>query len=333
MKTRLQNAVGKSLILLLICISFGFTSYSQAFIFGGENTKVEAGFNFGPSFFLGDLGGNRGKGTNFFIKDLNFELTKIMKGAFITLYPNSWMGFRFAVDYTYLEGRDDIINTTGIDELWRKQRNLDFKTNIWEAYGAIEVFPSMFFNRKSEFEPRLRPYGLVGLGIFHFNPKGSLTDANGNKTWYNLQPLRTEGEGMAEYPDSKPYKLTQMNIPMGGGIKYYLSDRINLSMEVLYRKTFTDYIDDVSKKYIDAKNFSKYLSVQDAALATRLSDKTIPIIFPGMTRWPAGTQRGDMKYGDAYFSVLAKIGIRLGPIESSSFAKRAARQTRCPSVY
>ena len=138
---------------------------------------------------------------------------------------------------------------------------------------------------------------------------------------------------MGEYPNSKPYKLTQMNIPIGGGIKYYASDRINFSMEVLYRKTFTDYIDDVSKTYVDPKNFAKYLPASSAAIAARIYDKTIPIIFPGMTRWPEGTQRGDNKNGDTYFSVVARIGVRLGPIESSSFAKRAARQTRCPSVF
>jgi hypothetical protein len=191
----------------------------------------------------------------------------------------------------------------------------------------------MIFNSNSENEPRFRPYGLVGVGIFHFNPQGSLTDSRGNKTWYYLQPLRTEGEGMAEYPYSQPYKLTQMNIPMGGGLKYFVSDRVNVSMEFLYRKTFTDYIDDVSKKYIDPRVFAKYLSAQDASLASKLSDKAIGIIYPGMTRYPAGTQRGDLKQADTYFSVIAKIGFRLGPIYESSFARRAARQARCPSVY
>jgi len=306
MKPRLLNSVGKSLMLLLICTILFIRSYSQAFLFGGEKFKVEMGVNFGPSFFLGDLGGNRGKGTAF-LKDLNLDLTKLMKGAFITVYPTNWLGFRLAADVTYLEGRDDIIKTNGIDEIWRKQRNLDFKTTVLEAYA--------------------------GIGVFHFNPKGSLTDANGNKTWYNLQPLRTEGQGMGEYPNSKPYKLTQMNIPIGGGIKYYASDRMNFSMEVLYRKTFTDYIDDVSKTYVDPKNFAKYLPASSAAIAAQIYDKTIPIIFPGMTRWPEGTQRGDNKDGDTYFSIVARIGVRLGPIESSSFAKRAARQTRCPSVF
>lgn len=332
MKPGLQNFVGKILMLLLICISLQIKSYSQSLLLGNGKVKWEVGVNFGPSFFLGDLGGNTGKGKNS-LKDLNFEFTKFMKGIFITMYPSKWLGFRVAADYTYLEGDDAIIKTNGIDELWRKQRNLNFKTDVWELYGALEVFPLMFLKRKSEYEPRLRPYGLVGIGIFHFNPKGSITDASGNKTWYYLQPLRTEGQGMAEYPYSKPYKLTQMNIPFGGGIKYYISDRVNFSMEVLYRKTFTDYIDDVSKKYIDQKDFAKYMPASQASLASQLSDKTTPIIFPGMTRWPAGTQRGDKKDGDTYFSVIAKLGIRLGPIYESSFAKRAIKQTRCPAFY
>lgn len=56
---------------------------------------------------------------------------------------------------------------------------------------------------------------------------------------------------MAEYPDSKPYNLTQINIPMGFGIKYDLTERVTIGTELLYRHTFTDHIDDVSTKYID----------------------------------------------------------------------------------
>ena len=332
MATSLRGLAGKAFLLFALSCSLIPTASSQAILFGGEKVKWEVGFNFGPSFFLGDLGGNSGKGTNS-LKDLNFEFTKLMKGVFVTMYPVKWAGLRLAADLTYLEGDDAIITTTGIDELYRKQRNLNFRTNVWEAYLAAEIFPTMLFRRNSEYEPRLRPYVLGGVGVFHFNPQGSLSDAAGNKTWYNLQPLRTEGQGMAEYPDSKPYKLTQLNIPFGGGIKYYASERINVSMEVLYRKTFTDYIDDVSKKYIDAANYPKYLPAAEADIATRISDKNIPIFYPGMGRFPAGTQRGDTKDGDTYFSIVLKAGIRLGPIYENAFAKRAARQTRCPSIY
>lgn len=330
MKLRLHQLMGKGVLLILLCFSLS-SSNAQALLFGNGKVKWEAGFNFGPSFFMGDLGGNSGKGTNS-LKDLNLEFTKLMKGIFVTAYPTKWAGIRLAADVTYLEGSDDVITTTGINELYRKQRNLDFKTNIWEAYLALELFPTMLFS-KGEYEPRLRPYVMGGIGVFHFNPQGSLSDGAGNKTWYYLHPLRTEGQGMAEYPNSKPYKLTQMNIPFGGGIKYYASERINLSIEGLYRKTFTDYIDDVSQKYIDPTNFAKYMPADQASIATRISDKNIPIIFPGMGRFPEGTQRGDSKDGDTYFSIVVKAGIRLGPIYENSFARRAARQTRCPSLY
>lgn len=332
MRPFLHKLVGKqAVLLLLICFVMLSKSYSQSFLFG-EKVKWEVGVNFGPSFFLGDLGGNSGKGTND-IKDVNLEFTKLMKGIFVTMYPKSWMGVRLAANSTYLEGSDDIINTTGIDELWRKQRNLDFRSTVYEGYIALELFPTMFLYRNSEYQPRLRPYGFVGVGLFHFNPQGSITNANGDKVWYDLHPLRLEGQGTAEYPNSKPYKLTQVNIPLGAGIKYYASERINLSAEVLYRKTFTDYIDDVSKSYVDPAIYSKYLSASDAALAYKLSDKSIGIIYPGMTRYPADTQRGDNKNGDTYFSVVLKFGVRLGEIYANSLAKRAARQTRCPSVY
>lgn len=327
MKRFLHKFVGKQLLLLLVCFTIFSNSYSQSFLFG-EKIKWEVGVNFGPSFFLGDLGGNSGKGTNN-VKDMNLEFTKLMKGVFITAYPKKWIGVRLAADITYLEGSDDIINTTGIDELWRKQRNLDFKTNVFEAYLALEIYPTMMFRRNSGYEPKLRPYGLIGAGIFHFDPKGSITDAAGNKSWHKLHPLRIEGQGMSEYPEIKPYKLTQFNIPLGAGLKYFASERINLSTEVLYRKTFTDYIDDVSNNYIDPNNYTKYLSASDAALAYKLSDKSIGIIYPGMTRYPPNTQRGDSKDGDTYFSIVLKLGIRLGQIYQNNILK----QTRCPKFY
>lgn len=330
MKAILHNYMRKHMLLLLICFITFNKSNSQSYLFG-EKTKWEIGVSFGPSFFLGDLGGNSGKGTNN-IKDINLEFTKMMKGVFITMYPKSWVGVRLAADITYLQGSDDIITTTGINELWRKQRNLDFKTTILEGYVAVEIFPTMMLNI-SELEPKLRPYVMAGIGVFHFNPQGSLTNESGDKTWHYLQPLRLEGQGMAEYPQSKPYKLTQINIPIGAGLKFYASERLNLSAEVLYRKTFTDYIDDVSATYIDANDYSKYLSAQDADIAYKLSDKSIGIIYPGMTRYPANTQRGDTKDGDTYFSITLKIGVRLGQIYQSSLAKRAARQVTCPAVY
>lgn len=294
--------------------------------------RWEAGLNFGPTFFLGDLGGNAGEGTRF-IKDLNLELTKIMKGGFIAFYPSDWIGFRIAAQKTYVEGRDNIINTNGEDELWRKQRNLDFRSNMLEAYGAIEIYPTMMLNRDEDYDPRIRPYGFVGVGVFRFDPEGSITDNRGNVTWHKLHPLRTEGQGMPEYPEKKPYSLTQINIPMGAGLRYKLSERVNTCFELLYRKTFTDYIDDVSTTYIDPAMFDRHLTPAQARIARQIHDKTVGIVTPGVNRYEPGTQRGNSKQMDAYFSLALKIGITLGDVLDNNSDKNALRKMRCPHFY
>ncbi|RYD78109.1 MAG: hypothetical protein EOP53_11770 [Sphingobacteriales bacterium] len=331
MRPYLHKFTFKSIVVLLCSILLCSKSFSQHLVIGGEKFKVEAGLNFGPTFFLGDLGGNAGKGTGF-IKDVNLELTKMMKGAFITVYPTDWLGLRVAGQYTYVSGKDYTINTDGVHESWRKQRNLDFKSNMWEVYGAIELYPTIMFRKYNDYDPRLKPYGFVGVGLFHFDPQGSIADVNGNRTWHKLHPLRTEGQGMAEYPEKKPYNLTQLNVPMGFGLKFDLTERINIGAELLYRHTFTDYIDDVSTSYIDPVYFANYLSPGDAAIARKVHDKTFGIVTPGVNRYPPGTQRGNSKLNDAYFSTLAKVGIKLGSLASSE-EKRMMRQTKCPFLY
>lgn len=332
MKKRLLNVFKGTCFIIIFCFLFSVKGTSQSILFQTGKINWEAGINVGPSFFLGDLGGNSGKGTRF-LKDINLGFTNIMKGVFVTAYPSDWFGIRVAAQTGTLEGDDAIIKTNGVDELWRKQRNLDFRTNISEAYIATEVFPLMLLNYFKDVQPRLRPYGVLGIGMFHFNPQGSLTDASGKKTWYYLHPLRTEGEGMAEYPDRKPYSLTQYNIPMGGGLKYFISDRVNVSFEVLYRKSFTDYIDDVSTSYIDPNLFDKYLSPQDALIARQISDKMYGILTPGVTRYAPGTQRGNAHQDDAYFSLLAKVGVRLGNMYANDRERNAAHQLRCPAKF
>lgn len=330
MKSFLPKPLGKLLILFLVTF-FSHESKAQHFLFGNEKLKIEAGLNFGPTFFLGDLGGNRGRGTHF-LKDLNLEVTQLMKGAFVSVYPNHWLGLRVAAQLTYLESRDNLIKTDGEDEMYRKSRDLDFRTNMWEVYTAVEIFPTMLFRKYDDYDPRLKPYGFIGVGAFHFNPQGSLTDANGKTTWYDLKPLRTEGQGMAEYPDKKPYNLTQLNIPMGLGLKYDIGETVTTGIELLYRKTFTDYIDDLSTTYIDPIYFDKYLSPADAVIARKIHDKVITGIYPSANqRITPGVQRGNSKNMDSYFSLALKLGIKLGYSDSES--KRMRKQTRCPHFY
>ena len=304
--------------LTLICISYN--SFSQSVTFG--NGKVEVGLGIGPMFFLGDLGGARGVGTTF-IKDIDYPLTKLDKGLFVGVSPKEWLGFRLAANIGVLEGDDKQAPNKGGDEVTRLQRNLNFKSNLAEAYVAAEFYPTVFLERYDGLLGKIRPYGIAGVGVYHFNPKTQ--DNSGN--WVALQPLHTEGEGFAEYPDRKVYKLTQLEIPMGFGFKYYVKENMFVGLEILHRKLFTDYVDDVSTNYIDPALFDKYLTPQNAALAKQLN-------YRGTYAWAnsrpgaiVGTQRGDPKQNDAYFSTIIRLGWRLNSTPES------LRQLRCPKFY
>src|SRR5579859_315222 len=249
MKQSLHSLSWKCLfVATTLCLTTSAYSQDEA------RNNTEAGITVGPMVFLGDLGGHAGKGTTF-IKDYNMNTTKLAIGAYGTAYPTQWLGFRLSLNYGSIEGSDQDIKPKGGDEVTRLARNLDFQSKIVEGMLTAEFYPTVFLEEDpDDVTARLRPYGLIGLGVFHFHPYGSYHDPNTNQTyWVSLPELHTEGEGFAEYPNRKPYKLTQLNIPIGVGVKYFFSDNLNLSFEIIHRKTFTDYIDDVSTTYVDPK--------------------------------------------------------------------------------
>jgi hypothetical protein len=312
----------RAILFALILISSSFKSFSQSITAG--NGKVEIGIGLGPLFFLGDLGGSAGVGKTF-VKDVDFPLTKLCKGIFLTVTPNEWLGFRLAANIGVLEGDDKQAPAKGGDEEFRKYRNLNFKSNLLEGYAAVEFYPTVFIEQYDGLLGKFRPYGLIGVGGYHFNPK--TRDNSGN--WVALQPLHLEGQGFAEYPDRKVYSLIQMEMPIGFGFKFYVKENMFIGLEVLHRKLFTDYVDDVSTNYIDPLLFNKYLTPDKAALANQLyyrSNEITPNTRPALDE-----QRGDPKQNDAFFSPLIRMGWRLNGHNTPN--GRALRQLRCPLYY
>ena len=319
----------RTLVLICVFIASSLSSFSQSITSG--NGKYEFGVALGPIFFLGDLGGNQGVGKNN-LKDVNMPLTKLSKGLFINVYPSEWLGFRVAINHAQVEAYDNIIKDKGGDEIARKKRNLQFQSSIFEAYAAAEIYPTIFFEQYDGLKGKFRPYGLVGAGIFKFNPKGQYFSPNGTSSWVELKPLRTEGQGLV--PGKEEYKLTSLEIPLGAGFKYYFSETKYVGFEVVHRKSFTDYVDDVSTDYVDPIIFEQ--------LAPELRPMARQLYFregfvPGggnnpNARVPAvGEQRGDPKDNDSFFTPVIRFGWRLN--DKNSPGSRAARQMRCPSFY
>jgi hypothetical protein len=310
MKQDLPRSVWKCAVLSLLIFISLFTFGQPA----ESSSHFEAGITVGPSNFLGDLGGNMGRGTPF-LKDNNIQMTKLTMGGFISYHPNELFAFRLALNIGTLEGDDAIIKKKGGLEEARKARNSNFRSKFSEALFLSEIYPTIFLEEDaSDNYKKLRPYILAGVGAFKFNPQG-YDQVTGE--WVALQPLRTEGQGFPELADRKEYKLTQMNLPVGLGVKYFLSDNVNLSFEIIHRKTFTDYIDDVSTKYIDPALFYNHLPTAQAQLAERMANKSSGVYGPG-------NKRGTATNNDAYYSAGFKLGIRLGS------DNRYGNSTSCP---
>ncbi|HET9430673.1 MAG TPA: hypothetical protein VFO70_05825 [Chitinophagaceae bacterium] len=314
---------------VLACIITILTASSNGQSVTTSDGRFEIGLGLGPSFFLGDLGGTRGTGKTF-VKDVNFPFTKLMKGLYFNYSPTEWLGIRIAANLGRLEAHDSAIKTDGKNEYERKKRNLGFKSKIFEAYAALEFYPTVFFEGYDGLEHKLRPYGVIGFGFFHFNPQAEYIAPNGSRTWVNLQPLSLEGQGMAEFPDRQPYSLWQQEIPIGFGFKYYLKENMYVGLEILHRKTFTDYIDDVSRTYIDPSLFAVYLTPEQATYARQLMYRE-QFLNPTVNRPYINLQRGDPKENDAYFSGMLRLGWRING--SNSPNSNIKRQLRCPVFY
>ncbi len=198
---------------------------------------------------------------------------------------------------------------------FRFKRNLNFQSKISEGSLLLEIIPFKFINyNKSISQMALQPYFLLGIGLYKFNPQGSyFDDIQDDYVWVDLQPLRTEGQGMTEYPTRKEYKLTQANIPFGMGIRYAISDKTSLSFEFVGRKLFTDYLDDVSTNYISPALFSKYLNEEDAAIAKIINNKS-NIIDPD-NPYQVGNKRGNPKRNDFYYSFNLKFSVRISKMK------------------
>jgi hypothetical protein len=146
----------------------------------------------------------------------------------------------------------------------------------------------------------LSPYILAGLGYFGFRPQGQY-----DNNWIDLQPLHTEGQGFPEYKDSKPYTTNQVHMPLGVGLRYELSNKLNLRFEFLHRVLFTDYLDDShSRGYVNPGVFSKYLSPRDAAYAR--------IFYNPSKNGKIPARRSNPDDNDAYMSFSIKFGVVLG---------------------
>lgn len=238
------------------------------------------------SHFLGDLGGKPFLGTND-LQDLDILSTRyaltvgarLNLGRTFALRTNFWYA-RVSGDDKYTRNRE------------RRGRNLNFFSSIYEVDVVLEA------NIYRSPDKKKILYVFGGIGYFHFNPKTRL-----NGQVYELRDWGTEGQYAV--PGKAPYDLNSVCVPFGFGYKIMLSKKAYFTIELNTRKSQTDYIDDVSTRYVDAN----LLTAAKGPTAAALADRNISDI-PGFSS--PGSIRGDPKDMDSYFFFSFSYNYTLG---------------------
>ena len=257
-------------ILLITTATVTFNAKAQM-----ETVQVgEYGVTAGVAHYFGDIN-NRGA----------INRPKISLGAFFRKQFNNYAGIRLSANFAKLGYSDQYSQND-----YQRRRNLSFNTNIFEIalrgdFNFLKFVPS-------DPDHSFTPYATIGIGVFSYDPYAFLS---GHK--YYLRPLNTEGETF--YKGRKEYGTMAVCFPVGMGVKYAITEKINVFFEVAYRFTTTDYLDDVSTTYVGIDKFPSSTSVA-ALLQDRSYETGTPIGIEGR-------QRGFSKQKDSY--AIAQFGV------------------------
>lgn len=250
--------------------------------------RSEVGLSFGGMNYLGDLNDQS-------------MLGRVNMAGGVSLrycYDSRW-SLALGGSYGHIEGGNpDVI----------RRRNLSFRSSLIE--GSLRAEFNFFpYGLVVSSQRRSTPYIFCGIGLFKFNPQAMVVDpATGETEWYDLQPLGTEGQGTAAYPERQKYQLIEVSMPFGFGYRWRLSPSMHLTVEYGWRKTWTDYLDDVSTTYVGAELLNGTSAGSVAAVLADRSGEVEPGYVNGV-----GIKRGDDALCDwySYFSVSVSFSAEM----------------------
>jgi hypothetical protein len=263
----------KSIVVCLILIPFMLSG--QRYFTG----KKEYGITVGYSGYHGDLA-----------QEIVFTEVNPMFGIYYRRNYNEDFSIRTSLNYLKISGSDANFESYAI-------RNLSFETQIYELSSIFEYnfLPFGLQPNQSLFTP----YLFAGINVFMFQPSTYYADEK-----VDLKRMGTEGQGLSGY--RRNYSAIQVGIPMGMGVKAQVGNNLCIGLEVCFRKTFTDYLDDVSGEYPDFMRMTEEKSPLAATLSHRQIEKEYEPVKGGM-------MRGDPHLKDWFFSLNLTLGYRFVP--------------------
>jgi len=269
-----MKVIVKYVLGVLLLVGWGNVTQAQQ----KKYTYFSVGAMIGTSHYQGDLDDNGFEPW----RDGSMHL-KTLRPSFglqVNYHFNPHMFVRLAYNQGWINGADSLSSDNT-----RKARNLHFSSGINEVSAQL-VYEFFASDRHYEYRPKWSPYVFTGISVFHFNPKAkpnaswvknypNMFAKDDYDQWVELKPLGTEGQNLPDGLRAKndlpdPYGLTQISIPIGIGVRYMLTKKLDLRVELSMRKTFTDYLDDVGgPNYAPPEDLVRYQSEKSFLFADR----------------------------------------------------------------
>lgn len=270
----MRHALG--LIFLVLLCSLSARTAAQG---------VEIGLLGGVSMYSGDLSPAE---FGIFTQDFNPA-----GGLFLRYSPGHRLAFRLAGVFTQVSATDDkevFLDAQG--------RSRSFRSSISEV--GLTASLNLFYLGDPN-DRYLAPYLLGGVSLVSFNPEGNL-----DGIWYELQPLRTEGQGIpgGNYAPT-PYSLQEISLHLGGGLRWQAGDRVSLGFEIGGRRIASDYLDDISDVSVN------YLDILENTGPTAAYFSNPSIQDPSAADADRTYARGG-EFADWFFTGTFTVGLRLG---------------------
>ncbi|MCC6288924.1 MAG: hypothetical protein IT249_13660 [Chitinophagaceae bacterium] len=243
-----MNSISKKIMVITPLLSFQyFFMYAQIY-----THRLEAGINGGAFIYTGDLA--RG--------DLGSYATIRPQFGFHAAYILN-RSFSLMANFSFgsLRGDDSKYTTPA----YRQQRNFKFTTPVTEFSGmfAWDIFRKNALEQSRGFAP----YIFAGAGI-------SLLNVQRDYSQYNASyfDAETTGAGLATDAVHRTPVLLPI-IPVGAGLKYFISPKLAVKAETNYRFMSTDYLDGFSRSANPAKKDNYYSFSLGVVLALGYRDR------------------------------------------------------------
>lgn len=211
---------------------YAITMTVSSMLYAQNQPKYEFGINLGFTVYQGDLTPQQLG---------SFRTQKLALG----LHASKLLSPSFSVRAAFLRGRlkgDDGIYA---NPEYRQQRNFNFSTPVTEFTGQFVWNPLA----RNYAEKGFSPYFFAGAGFAFLRIK---RDWSGFNSSYFDSETSTIFSGLAADTVHSVPRLIPV-IPVGMGIKYFITPKLGMNAEAAYRLGYTDYLDGFSEAANPAK--------------------------------------------------------------------------------